>query len=321
MIPIRVGIDLGTSNVLVNIGGRIVVREPSVVALDRNAGKVLAVGSQVVDMVGRTPQHIVAVRPLRDGVITHFDLAVAMLRHCLKGISWLRRPSLVVTVPAGVSSVQRHAVVEAGMCVGAAKVSTVEEPLAAALGCGVDMRSPGGVLVVDIGGGTTDVAVLSMGMVVASKSVKAAGERMDAAISAALRREYGIIVEPRTAETLKINVATAVALGEGREMEIRGSDAVNGLPRSQVVSGVVTNNAIMQPLSEISAAVADVLSVTPPELAGDIARDGMILSGGGALLSGVSAYLGKEIGIPVRVAQLPLDCVALGTLMVNATRA
>ncbi len=310
----HVGIDLGTANILLYVKGRgLVAREPSVVALDRNAGKVLAVGTTALEMLGKTPSHIVAVRPLRDGVIANYQVTLTVLRYFLRKVSRLRRPTVTLCVPAGVTSVERRAVREAALAAGASRAWLIEEPLAAALGAGIDMTRPGGTMVVDLGGGTTDIAVLSMGATVLSESIRVAGDRCDEAIARMLRRQYNLMVGERTAEALKIELGSAVPQATERRMEVSGRDLVNGLPRTVVVGSVEVREALLEPISSILEAVRGVLERTPPELAADLLDRGIVLTGGGALLAGMDEVLHQATGVPVRVAEDPITCVALGT--------
>lgn len=313
MIPLRIGIDLGTTSILLNVSGQgIVVNEPSVVALDHNAGKVLAVGSQALEMVGRTPAHIVAVRPMREGVVANLAVTEAMCRFFLRRVSSWRRVLATVCVPSGVSSVERRAATEAVLAAGATKCWTVEEPLAAAIGAGVDIKSCSGVMVVDAGGGTTDAAVICCGQVVASASTTWAGDAMDAAIQRMLRREHGLIASAQVAESLKINLGAAVEECEAGDMEIHGSDVVDGLPRGQVVSCRALSAALKEPLDGILTCIKGVIQKIQPELAGDLADNGIILTGGGALLNGLDRLIAKVVGVPVKIAEEPLTCVARG---------
>ncbi len=318
MFSLHVGIDLGTANILLYVRGRgIVAREPSVVALDRNAGKVLAVGSEALKMLGKTPSHIVAVRPLRDGVIANYDVTLTMLRHFLRLVSKLRRPTATICVPAGVTSVERRAVREAALAAGASRAWLIEEPVAAALGAGIDMQRPGGTMVVDLGGGTTDIAVLSMGSAVVSESVRVAGDRLDESISRMLRRCHNLMVGEQTAESLKIELGSAVPVAEQRQMEVRGRDVVNGLPRTVLVGSQEVQEALSEPIGSIVEAVRGVLERTPPELAADLLDRGVVLTGGGALLAGLDELIRQATGLPVRVAEDPITCVALGTGMAD----
>ena len=282
-------------------------------AVDRNASKVVAVGAQALEMLGKTPSHIVAVRPLRDGVIASYDVTVTMLQHFLRQVSRVRRPTVTICVPAGVTSVERRAVREAALAAGASRAWLIEEPLAAALGAGVDMTEPGGTMVVDLGGGTTDIAVLSMGATVLSESVRVAGDRLDEAIGRMLRRQYNLMVGERSAEMLKIQLGSVYPTGEERRMEVRGRDLVNGLPRTVVVSSEEVREALAEPISAILEALKGVLERTPPELAADLLDRGIVLTGGGALLGGLDTFLHEATGLPVRVAEDPITCVALGT--------
>jgi len=318
VFSLHVGIDLGTANILLYVQGRgIVAREPSVVALDRNAGKVLAVGSEALKMLGKTPSHIVAVRPLRDGVIANYDVTLTMLRHFLRLVSKVRRPTVTICVPAGVTSVERRAVREAALAAGASRAWLIEEPVAAALGAGIDMQRPGGTMVVDLGGGTTDIAVLSMGSAVVSESVRVAGDRLDESISRMLRRSHNLMVGEQTAELLKIELGSAVPVSETRQMEVRGRDLVNGLPRTVLVGSQEVQEALSEPIGAILEAVRGVLERTPPELAADLLDQGVVLTGGGALLSGLDELLHQSTGLPVRVAEDPITCVVLGTGMAD----
>ncbi len=318
VFSLHVGIDLGTANILLYVRGRgIVAREPSVVALDRNAGKVLAVGSEALKMLGKTPSHIVAVRPLRDGVIANYDVTLTMLRHFLRLVSKLRRPTATICVPAGVTSVERRAVREAALAAGASRAWLIEEPVAAALGAGIDMQRPGGTMVVDLGGGTTDIAVLSMGSAVVSESVRVAGDRLDESISRMLRRSHNLMVGEQTAESLKIELGSAVPVAEQRQMEVRGRDVVNGLPRTVLVGSQEVQEALSEPIGSIVEAVRGVLERTPPELAADLLDRGVVLTGGGALLAGLDELIRQATGLPVRVAEDPITCVALGTGMAD----
>ena len=318
MLSLHVGIDLGTANVLLYVKGRgLVAREPSVVALDRNAGKVLAVGTTALEMLGKTPSHIVAVRPLRDGVIANYQVTETMLRHFLRRVSRVRKPTVTICVPAGVTSVERRAVREAALAAGASRAWLIEEPLAAALGAGIDMTRPGGTMVVDLGGGTTDIAILSMGATVLSESVRVAGDRLDEAISRMLRRQYNLMVGERTAEALKIELGSAVPQAVERRMEVSGRDLVNGLPRTVVVGSGEVREALLEPIASILEAVRGVLERTPPELSADLLDRGIELTGGGALLAGLDELLRQATGVPVRVAEDPITCVALGTGLAN----
>ena len=318
MIPLHVSIDLGTANVLVALRRRgIIVNEPSVVAYDKNAGKVLAVGAGALDMLGKTPGHIVAMRPLRDGVIVNLSVTETMLRYFLRRAARFRRIMLTICVPSCVTPVERRAVREAAYAAGAAKVWIIEEPLAAAYGAGLDMRSLSGRMVIDIGGGTTDIAVISGESVIVSDSVKAAGSHIDEAIIRMLRREYGLIVSDRTAENLKIHLGCAVKQSFAREMEVSGSDAVDGLPKTKLVNSAVLTDAIAEPLEAIAQAAASVLARTAPELSADLCENGAVLTGGGALLEGIGEFLQNRLNIPAVPAEEPLLCAVKGLNMIN----
>jgi len=312
------GIDLGTASVLVYVRGRgIVLSEPSVVAIDRNTDKILAVGEQARQMLGRTPANIVAIRPLRDGVIADYEVTEAMLKYFINrvyGRGWrLFRPYVMICVPAEVTSVEKRAVIEAALSAGAKKANLIEEPMAAAIGAGLNVEEPGGNLVVDIGGGTTDVAVISLGGIVVSESLRVAGNKMDEAIVRYIRKNYNLMIGERTAEDLKIQIGSAFPIKEPLAMSIRGRDLINGLPKSINVTSQEVMEAIEEPVSSIVEAVKSVLERTPPELAADIIDRGVLLTGGGALLRGVDELLAKATGMPVKVADDPISCVAIGT--------
>jgi rod shape-determining protein MreB len=311
------GIDLGTANTLVHVRGRgIVVREPSVVAIDQERGKVLAVGDDAKRMVGRTPGRITAVRPLRDGVIADFDVTEVMLRHFIRrvhrGRTWLG-PRVVIGVPSGVTEVERRAVEDAARSAGAWWPEILDEPMAAAIGAGLPVSEPGGNMIVDIGGGTSEVAVISLGGICTQESTRVAGDEVDLAISNYVRQEHGLFVGEATAEEIKIGIGAAFPRGDESEMEVRGRDTATGLPRSvQLTTGEI-REAIEEPLSQIVEVVKSCLERTAPELSADIMSRGIVLAGGGALLRGTDQLISAETGIPVYVAEDPLTCVALGT--------
>lgn len=312
-----IGVDLGTASVKVYVRGKgIVLREPSVVALDKDSGKIVAIGVEAKKMVGRTPGNITALRPLRDGVIDHFDLALSMLKHYISrvcGRAMLLRPRVVICIPSGVTSVERRAVVEAATQAGARRTYLIEEPLAAALGAGIDIWPPLGSLVVDIGGGTTDIALLSLGGIVHSASIRVGGDRFDESLIRHIRREHNVLIGERTAEELKIEVATAFPGGRDKRMEARGRDLVTGLPRTVVMSSEECRRALEEPLQQVIIAIRQVLETTPPELAADVMDKGMMLTGGGALLFGLDRFIAESTGVPALVADDPISCVALGT--------
>ncbi len=311
-------IDLGTANTLVYARGRgILLDEPSVVAVDTSTNSVVAVGTEAKRMIGRTPAHIRAVRPLRDGVIADYEVTAEMLRHFVRKV--LRRrssftgPRVVICVPSGITGVEQRAVSEAAYAAGARRVHIISEPMAAAIGAGLPVNQPQGSMVVDIGGGTTEVAVLALGGIVAATSVRVAGNALDQAIVDYIRSEFSLLVGDRTAEELKISVGSAFPTTGAKNAQIRGRDVGTGLPRNVTISGDALRKAMDPPLCRIVAAVRSTLDRCPPELAGDLVSRGMVLTGGGALLRGLDARLHHEIGIPVLVAERPLDSVVLGT--------
>ncbi|BDG61756.1 rod shape-determining protein MreB [Caldinitratiruptor microaerophilus] len=311
-----VGIDLGTATVLIHIRGKgIVLREPSVVALERHSGKILAVGAEARRMLGRTPGNIVATRPLRNGVIADYEVTRAMLKHFLDRVTGPRffaRPRVMICIPAVVTTVEKRAVLEAAMEVGARHASLIEEPLAAALGAGLDVTKPAGHMVVDIGGGTTDVAVLSLGGVVQSQSIRVAGDKFDEAIMRYVKREHNLLIGERTAEEIKISIATASG-SRNEAMEVRGRDLMTGLPKTIRLTSAETRIALEEPVTAIVQTVKTVLEQTPPELTADIHERGIVLTGGGALLHGLDELITRETGIPAHVADDPASCVAKGT--------
>lgn len=314
-----IGVDLGTANVLVYVKGKgIVLQEPSVVAIDRDSGRVIAVGSEARRMLGRTPGNIVAIRPLRDGVIADYDVTEKMLRYFISkadgGRKFFFRPRIMVCIPTGVTGVEERAVRQAAIQAGAKEAHLIEEPLAAALGAGLDISQPSGTMVVDIGGGTTDVAVLSLGGIVCSKSLRVGGDKFDEAIVRYIRREYSLAIGERTGEELKMEIGTAYLPGaEDKTMEIRGRDMITGLPKAVTVSRRQVHEAIKETLELVVSAVKEVLERTSPELAADIVNKGIIMTGGGALLDGIDRLISNETGLPVYVAEDPLSCVAKGT--------
>ena len=309
-------IDLGTANTLVYVGGRgIVVSEPSVVASDSRTGQVHAVGVEAERMIGRTPATISATRPLRHGVIADFEVTEEMLRYFIRKVLNRRmaHPRLIVCAPSGVTEVEKRAVEEASLAAGARQVHLIEEPIAAAIGAGVQIEEPVGRLVVDVGGGTSEMAVISLGGIVLSRSVRVGGYEMDEAIAHYLRSVYQLAIGSRTAETIKITIGSAIPLGRERTTEVRGRHLVTGLPTQVQLSSEEVRAAIMSPLQEILRAIRDCLEETPPELSGDIARDGILLAGGGTLLEGFPELVAAETGMPVLRADSPLTCVALGS--------
>ena len=308
-------VDLGTANTLVYVRGRgIVLNEPSVVAVNVKNGRPLAVGADAKRMIGRTPSHIQAIRPLKDGVIADFEICEMMLRHFIERAQSRRfaKPRVIICVPSGITGVERRAVMEAARNAGARKAYIIEEPMAAAIGAGLAVHEPTGNMVVDIGGGTTEVAVISLGGVVTGKSVRVGGDELDEAIMSYVKKEHGLALGERTAEEIKIALGSAHPLEVEQEAEIRGRDLLSGLPKHLTVSTEEIRKAIAEPLSAILDAVKVTLDKTPPELAGDIMSQGIVLAGGGALLRGLDARLTEETGIEVVVAHDPLSCVAMG---------
>ena len=311
------GIDLGTANTLVHVRGRgILLREPSVVAIDSETRKVLAVGEEAKRMLGRTPGSIIAIRPLKDGVIADFDQTERMIRHFIEKVyrrNMLFGPRVVIGVPSGVTEVEERAVKEAAKKAGAKVAYTIEEPMAAAIGAGLPVSEPTGSMIVDIGGGTTEVAVISLGGIVTARSVRIAGDEIDEAIVNYIRRTYNLQIGDRTAEEAKFEVGSAYPSGEDRPMDVRGRDLISGLPRSATISSSEIREAIADPINAIVEAVKVTLEATPPELSADIYERGIVLAGGGALLGGLDRLISRETSMPVVIAQDPLSCVVLGT--------
>jgi rod shape-determining protein MreB len=313
----EVGIDLGTANVLVFIKGKgIVLNEPSVVAINKDTNEILAVGEEARQMLGRTPGNIIAVRPLRDGVISDYDITERMLKYFIRktcGAGKFFKPKIMVCVPSGVTEVEKRAVREATMQAGGKDVFLMEEPVAAAIGAGLDISKPDGTMVIDIGGGTTDIAVMSMGGIVASASVKIAGDKFDDAIIKYMRKEHKLYIGERTAEDLKLNIGTAYPREVNISMECRGRDLVTGLPKIVEVSSKEMMEALEESLSNICEAIHRVLETTPPELAADISNSGIVITGGGALLYGIDKRIEQRMGLNAIIAENPMDCVAIGT--------
>ncbi|MFI0719889.1 rod shape-determining protein [Streptomyces sp. NPDC021224] len=310
-------VDLGTANTLVYVRGRgIVLNEPSVVAVNTNTGGILAVGAEAKKMIGRTPGNIVAVRPLKDGVIADFEITERMLRYFILKVHrrrYLARPRMVICVPSGITGVERRAVIDAANQAGARTVHIIEEPMAAAIGAGLPVHEATGNMVVDIGGGTTEVAVISLGGIVTAQSIRTAGDELDNAIIQHIKKEYSLLLGERTAEQIKLTVGSAFANKDDDEhTEIRGRDLVSGLPKTVVISAAEVRKAIEEPVNAIVDAVKTTLDKCPPELSGDIMDRGIVLAGGGALLRGLDERLRHETGMPIHIAETPLDCVALG---------
>ena len=312
-----IGIDLGTANVLIHVKGKgIVLNEPAVVAMDRTQGKVLAVGEEAYMMVGRTPGNIEAIRPLKDGVIADFDITEAMLKHFINKINvkgFLSKPRMLICCPTNITKVEQKAIKEAAEKSGGRRVYLEEEPKVAAIGAGMEIFQPSGNMVIDIGGGTTDVAVLSMGDIVTAESIKVAGDTFNQDILQYIKHKYKLLIGERTAEEIKINIGTVFKDGRTETMDIRGRDMVSGLPRTITVSSNEVEEALREPVSLIVQAAKSVLERTPPELSADIIDRGIILTGGGAMIHGIDQLLAEELKVPVLVAEEPMNCVAKGT--------
>jgi rod shape-determining protein MreB len=314
-----VGIDLGTANVLVYMKGKgIVLNEPSVVAINADTNEILAVGEDARQMLGRTPANIIAVRPLRDGVISDYDITERMLKYFIRktcGNSRFFRPRIMVCVPSGVTEVEKRAVREAATQAGGRDVNLIEEPIAAAIGAGLDISQPGGIMVMDIGGGTTDIALIALGGIVASTSIKVAGDKFDEAIIKYMRKKHKLYIGERTAEELKKSIGTAFTRTKEVSMHCSGRDLVTGLPREVTMTSNDMLEALDEPLQQICEAAHSVLEKTPPELAADISDSGIVLTGGGALLWGIDKRIKQRTGIKVTIAEEPTTCVAKGTGM------
>jgi rod shape-determining protein MreB and related proteins len=315
----NIGIDLGTANVLVHVEGRgIVIQEPSVVAVDDD-GRIRAVGEDAREMIGRTPTNIHAIRPMKDGVIADYVITEAMLRFfinkAMAGRMRLRLtgPQVMISVPAGVTSVEKRAVKDAALKAGAREAYLIEEPLAAAIGANVPISGPSGNLVIDIGGGTTEIAVIALGGIVVSTSLRVGGNRIDEAIASYIRKKYNLMIGERTAEEVKIEIGTALPLERELSMDVRGRDLIAGLPRTIPITSSEVMEAIELPLQQLVAAVRSVLEQTPPELSSDIIDKGMVMSGGGALLRNIDKLMTQVTGVPCHVAENAMNCVALGT--------
>ncbi|UNK21417.1 rod shape-determining protein [Paenibacillus sp. N3/727] len=317
MLSKDIGIDLGTANVLIHVKGKgVVLDEPSVVTIESDNKRVLAVGEDARRMIGRTPGNIMAIRPLRDGVIADFEITEAMLKYFIDRVgarSWYSRPRILICAPTNITSVEQKSIREAAEHSGAKDVFLEEEPKAAAIGAGMDIFQPSGNMVVDIGGGTTDVAVLSMGDVVTAASIKMAGDKFDEAITKYIKNKYKLLIGERTAEDLKVSIGTVRPGGRQSEMDIRGRDMVSGLPITVTVTSAEVQEALWDPISSIVLAAKSVLERTPPELSADIIDRGVILTGGGALLHGVDELLTEELRVPVLIAEDPMHCVVKGT--------
>ncbi len=311
-----IGIDLGTASVLVYVKGKgIVLNEPSVVALDRNTGKLLKVGAEAQEMLGRTPGNIVAIRPLREGVISDYDMTERMLREFIHKVSgfFLFRPRVIICVPSGITEVEERAVIDAGIQAGARKVYLIEEPVAAAIGAGIDITRADGHMVVDIGGGTADIAVISLNGVVESASIKIAGDQLNEAVVKYMRRSHNLLVGERTAEEMKKQIGCVFPKDEEENMSVKGRCMLTGLPKSVTVSSTEMMDAFEEPVERILEAIHAVLERTPPELVADISANGIVMTGGGSLVSGFDKLIAARTGIKTYVAEDAISCVALGT--------
>lgn len=317
------GIDLGTANTLVYMKEKgIIINEPSVVAINTQTGKVLAVGNEAKEMIGRTPGNIIAIRPMKDGVIADFDVTQAMLRYFINK-AYVRsifspKPRIVVCVPSGVTEVEKRAVLEAALAAGSKNKDTylIEEPMAASIGAGLPVAEPSGNMIVDIGGGTSEVAVISLGGIVTSTSLRVAGDAIDNAIVSFIKKEFNLAVGDRTAESIKISIGSAFPQEKEEVLEIRGRDLLTGLPKTIEITSIHIREALSEPVTSIIETIKQTLECTPPELAADIMEFGITLTGGGALLRGLDKLINAETGMPVHVANEPLNCVAVGTGLV-----
>ena len=314
-----IGIDLGTATVLVYVKGRgIVLKEPSVVAIDKNTDRILKVGRAAQQMLGRTPGNITAIRPLRDGVISQYDVTLRMIQYFIKracGSSIIFKPRVIICVPSGITEVEERAVVDAATQAGAKRTYLIEEPVAAAIGAGIDISQPNGHMVVDIGGGTTDIAVTSLGGVVVSESIKVAGDKFDEAIIRYVRKQHNVLIGERTAEEIKIKVGAVWQRDEERVIEVKGRCLLQGLPRVVRISSAEIPHALEDPIRSIIEAVCSVIERTPPELIGDVLNNGIVMTGGGSLLYGLDRLIAHVTGIKTRVADKAVSCVAIGTGM------
>jgi len=312
-----IGIDLGTANTLVYVRDRgIVIREPSVVAIQAGTNRVLAVGEEAKKMLGRTPGNIVAIRPLKAGVIADFEITEAMLRYFIRKVHNRRmmvRPRVIVAVPSGITEVEKRAVKDSATHAGAREVYLIEEPMAAAIGVGLPVQEPAGNMIVDIGGGTTEVALISLAGIVLSRSVRVGGDEMDEAIVQYMKRVYNLMIGERTAEEIKIAIGSAYPMGEETNMEVKGRDLVAGLPKTLTITSEEVRDALQEPISAIVEAIRITLERCPPELSADLVDRGLVLAGGGALLRGIDKLIAEQTGLPVHVAEDPLSAVAEGT--------
>ena len=311
-----IGIDLGTATVLVYVKGKgIVLNEPSVVAMDKNTGKLLKVGTEAQAMLGRTPGNIVAIRPLREGVISDYDMTEKMLKEFIKKVAGFQliKPRLLICVPSGITEVEERAVIDAGIQAGARKAYLIEEPVAAAIGAGIDITKPNGHMVVDIGGGTADIAVISLGGVVESASIKIAGDQLNESIVKYMRRKHNLLIGERTAEEMKIKIGCVFPKEEEERMDVKGRCLLTGLPRVVTVSSVEMMDAFEEPVERIMESIHSVLERTPPELVADISDNGIVMTGGGSLVSGFDKLITARTGIHTLIAEDAISCVAIGT--------
>lgn len=312
-----IGIDLGTANTLVHLSGKgIIINEPTVVAIDANDKKVLAIGDKADEMLGRTPENIVAVRPLKDGVIADFEITRAMIKSLVKKAvgnkGGIFKPRILVCVPAGVTDVEKRAVEEAALVSGVKSVSLIEEPMAAAMGAGLPVDKPVGSMVVDIGGGTTEVAIISLGGIVTSKSIKVAGDALNAAVMNFIKHEYSLCIGEKMAEEIKISIGSAMQYNDEGYFDVKGRDLLQGIPANVKISSSQVRDAMSECIYKIVDAIRETLEKTPPELASDIMNYGITITGGGALIRNIDNLIYQMIGIPVRIAEEPLNCVAIG---------
>ena len=311
-----IGIDLGTATVLVYVkGSGIVIKEPSVVAIDKNTDRIIKVGREAQRMLGRTPGNITAIRPLRDGVISQYEITLKMIQYFIKKAcgTMIFKPRVIICVPSGITEVEERAVVDAATQAGAKRTYLIEEPVAAAIGAGINIAAPNGHMVVDIGGGTTDIAVLSLGGVVVSESIKVAGDKFDEAIIRYVRRKHNVLIGERTAEAIKIKIGCAWPRKEPRTLEVNGRCLIQGLPRVVRINSDEIPDALEEPITAIIEAVCSVVERTPPELIGDILSNGIVMTGGGSLLYGLDRLIAYATGIKTRVADKAVSCVAIGT--------
>lgn len=317
MILKRLGVDLGTTNILLYIPGKgIIINEPSVVALEVSQNKIMAIGQEAKEMLGRTPDSIIAAHPLKDGVIANFGITKSMLQYYINRLSGrvrLFKPEIMISVPAGATSTERRAVMDAAIQAGAKGAYLVKEPVAAALGAGIPIASPTGNMIIDIGGGTSEVAVIALGDIIASSSVRVGGVKFDEAIINQIRKKYNLVIGEVTAEAIKIKIGTALPLKKEQTMEVSGCNCITGMPESVIVSSSDIMLALRDPLNEIISAVKSVLQHTPPELASDVMDKGIVMTGGGAMLTGVDGLFTKVTGVPCQSAEDPMLCVAKGT--------